>query len=93
MPQPSTAKSPAIGEVPHSWPVAKWPAAVFPNNTPDARNLVRFFRKELVAAKALTRIGKKLVVMGDKYDSWLRSRSSEVESFQSPFDKNRASAS
>jgi hypothetical protein len=74
-------KVPLPGDVPHSWPASKWPANVFPNDPGDARNLIRFFRNELVAAKALTRIGRRLVIMGDKYDAWLRSQAAEVESF------------
>jgi hypothetical protein len=74
----------ASGEVPHSWPVAKWPANVFPNNHAEARNLIRFFRHELVSAKALTRVGRRLVVMGGAYDAWLRSRAGQVEAFSPP---------
>ena len=82
MTRQNSEKTPLPGDVPHSWPASKWPANVFPNDPGDARNLIRFFRNELVAAKALTRIGRRLVVMGDRYDAWLRSRAPEVEAFQ-----------
>jgi hypothetical protein len=85
MTRPAPAKPPAPGEVPHSWPVSKWPVGVFPNDPGDARNLVRFFRTELLAARALTRVGRRLVVMGDRYDAWLRSRIGQVEAFETPF--------
>lgn len=87
-----TAKTPVPGDVPHSWPVSKWPANVFPNDPADARNLIRFFRDELIAAKALTRVGRRLVVLGDRYDSWLRARATEVEAFETPFARNKTAA-
>lgn len=85
MPRPTSSKPPVPGEVPHSWPLSKWPVNVFPNDPADARNLIRFFRDELIEAKALTRVGRRLVVMGDRYDSWLRARATAVNAFQTPF--------
>ena len=90
MPRSTPAKPPLPGDVPHSWPVAKWPANVFPNDPADARNLIRFFRHELIEAKALTRVGRRLVVMGDRYDTWLRSRAAQVEAFETPFARKDA---
>lgn len=92
MPRQTTSKPPVPGEVPHSWPVSKWPANVFPNEPADARNLIRFFRDELIAAKALTRVGRRLVVMGDRYDLWLRSRAGQVEAFRTPFAQGKSAA-
>lgn len=92
MPRHNAAAAPRPGEVPHSWTLTKWPANVFPGTYADARNLLRFFRPELIKAKAITRVGRRIVVMGSAYDAWLKSRAGEVTEWVPPFARNKGKA-
>lgn len=67
-----------------SWTLANWPANVFPNNVITARYLIRQHRKELVAKKALTRVGRTLVIIGDNYRGWLLSKTTKVVGYKIP---------
>ena len=58
------SKRTPIPTVPHSWAVAHWPDSVYPNNASRGRHLVRSNQTALVAAGALVRIGRELVVLG-----------------------------
>ena len=69
--------------------MSMWPVGVFPNDSMAARNFVRMYRDELVAAGALTRVGRRLVVLGAKYDAWLRSRIDQVDDYESPFSRKK----
>lgn len=70
-----------ISAVPHSWAVTEWPQDIYPHTTAKARYIVRSHRDELVAAGALTRIGRDLVVFGAGYNAWLRKQAGKVAGF------------
>jgi hypothetical protein len=72
---------------PHSWSIEEWPADVFPGNSNKGRRLCRTYTDELIAQGALTRIGRKLVVMGGAYTRWLLSRASHVKDFECPANR------
>lgn len=77
----STKHLPATVLAPHSWDLENWPAGVYPGSESRARYLLRAYRGELVAAGALTRIGREIVVLGAPYVRWLASRVTEVPDF------------
>jgi hypothetical protein len=68
--------------LPHSWPVSEWPANVYPNDAGRGRYITRCHRDDLVAAGALARVGRELVVIGDRYSRWLQKRSADVPGFE-----------
>jgi hypothetical protein len=71
-----------LSPVPHSWPIEDWPPNVYPCRASRGRYIVRAHRNELVAAGALTRIGRDLVVLGAGYSAWLAKQSSKVDGFE-----------
>jgi hypothetical protein len=77
MPKTRTAAAPA----PHSWDLEHWPSNVYPHSESRARWLLRAHRDELLAAGALTRIGREIVVLGARYSRWLESKSHDVPGF------------
>ena len=66
---------------PHSWAIESWPAHVYPHAPGKGRYIVRCNRDALVAAGALTRIGRDLVVLGAPFSKWLESQSGRVDGF------------
>lgn len=68
-------------KVPHSWAIEDWPAGVYPGRVSRGRYIIRSHRDELVAAGALTRIGRELVVMGAAYEQWMQRQSGRVAGF------------
>lgn len=75
--------------IPHSWAISSWPADVYPNDPKRARYLVRAHRDELIAAGALGRVGRELLVYGQRYGKWLESQSSAVVGFECPANRAR----
>ncbi len=67
---------------PHSWGIEDWPASVFPHTPSRARYLVRANKDELIAAGALSRVGRELVVLGGKYTKWLEKRAAHVPGYE-----------
>ena len=67
--------------LPHSWCVTEWPATIYPHHPSKGRYIVRAFRRELVAAGALTRVGRDLVILGAGYSAWLSKRADKVDGF------------
>lgn len=57
---------------PHSWDLEHWPAYVWPHSGSRARYVIRMCKRELVAAGALCRVGRQLVLLGAGYTRWLR---------------------
>lgn len=84
--------APATPPIPHSWPARKWPTSVHPGDINAARWMVRSFRNELVAAGALARVGKALVVIGPRYVRWLEGKTLNVGDFQSNNPRMRAAS-
>ena len=76
-----------VPSIPHSWPLDGWDTdapAVFPGGTSKARQLVRYHREALVAAGALVRVGRKIVIMGGAYHGWLAGHAQRVADFHMP---------
>jgi len=77
----------ATSSRPHSWPVNDWPAEIYPNDPVKARYLVRAHRDELVAAGALSRVGRELVAIGSRYMKWLEGKTENVPGFECPANR------
>jgi hypothetical protein len=70
-----------VSTVPHSWAMDEWPQTVYPHRSSRGKYICRAYRDELIAAGALTRIGRDLVVLGTGYSAWLSKQSSKVADF------------
>jgi hypothetical protein len=68
--------------IPHSWSIANWPADVHPGTRAGGRYLVRAHRDELFSAGALARVGRELVVLGDRYGKWLQKQTANVPGYE-----------
>ena len=68
--------------IPHSWCLTDWPVDVYPHQPSRARYLVRAHKQELLAQGALCRVGRELVVLGDRYSRWLERQASRVAGFE-----------
>jgi hypothetical protein len=68
--------------IPHSWPLYEWPPHVYPCKSSKAKYITRAHRNELVAAGALVRVGRDLVVMGAPYSAWLAKQANRVNGFE-----------
>src|SRR5260370_42613380 len=68
---------------PHSWELDTWPPDVWPHTTERAKWISKAYRKELVDAKAISRVGKIIVFVGVPYTRWLERRSQQVVEFTS----------
>jgi hypothetical protein len=80
---PRERKQPDRGQqVPHSWSLNGWPESVYPNEPGKGRYLVRENRRELLEARALVRIGRELVVIGEPYLRWMRGKAREVAGYE-----------
>jgi hypothetical protein len=71
-----------VSTVPHSWAITNWPETIYPHSASRGKYIVRAFRDQLVAAGALTRIGRDLVVLGSGYSAWLSKQSGKVAGFE-----------
>ena len=83
--QLNVSKKPRADVCPHSWLVSRWSecaSGVAPNSTRSAKHMVRCHRDELVAAGALTRLGRELVILGGPYSAWLAKRAAMVEGYE-----------
>lgn len=79
----------ANNTLPHSWSINAWPAGVHPGSPDKARYLVRAQRDSLVRDGALVRVGRELVIIGDRYARWLQKGAARVSGFDCPANKNR----
>lgn len=71
------------GFEPHSWEYDNWPEAIWPNDGERARWVVRSNRHDLIAEGALSRVGKKIVILGKGYTRWLARQADRVAQFDS----------
>jgi hypothetical protein len=78
--------------LPHSWCLQDWPKGVYPDRPSAARNLVRKHRSELVACGALTRVNRRLVILGAGFAVFLASKMSRVQGYFGPSSKPHESA-
>jgi len=69
-------------QIPHSWSIARWPADVYPGSPSRARYVVRVHRNELLQADALSRVGRDLIVLGQRYGRWLEKKSANVPGYE-----------
>jgi len=80
---PRTPRERATEPAPHSWDIAAWPQHVWPHDPKRAKWLVKAYRTDLLYHRALTRIGKRLVVLGDGYLRFMTARAKHVTDFES----------
>lgn len=71
-----------VAVIPHSWCITDWPSSVFPGNASSGGFVVRAHRDELLHAGAIARVGKRIVVLGARYDKWLQTKSADVPGYQ-----------
>jgi hypothetical protein len=76
--------------LPHSWSLRDWPPHVYPGRLSAARNLVRKHRAELIKCGALTRIDRRLTVLGAGFAVFLASKMAHVETYASPANFKRS---
>ena len=76
----------------HSWPISKWPADIYPNDSKKARHLVRSHKNELLREGALVRVGRELVAIGAPYSKWLQKKASRVPGYECPANRARDAA-
>jgi hypothetical protein len=74
---------------PHSWSIETWPAHVYPGNTERARYFVRVHKHELLAAGALTRPGRELIIIGARFCRWLESKAPNAADFDTGAARSR----
>jgi hypothetical protein len=78
---------PIAQAAPHSWPVSKWPAFVWPGDSTKGKRFCRTYVDELVAAGALTRMGRDLVVMGEPFTRYMLKNVAAVKDFDVPANR------
>jgi hypothetical protein len=76
-----------------SWAIKDWPSDIFPGSPTRGRTLVRCHRNDLVAAGALARVGRTLVVLGPQFERWLQRGVPKAlaEAFPVPANERRRS--
>lgn len=78
--------------LPHSWTIATWPASVFPGEPSKARYLVRAHKDELRLEGALVRVGRELVIIGERYGRWLQKKAARVPGYECAANRNKEAA-
>lgn len=78
--------------LPHSWNINAWPADVYPGSPEKGRYMVRAQRDALVREGALVRVGRELVIIGDRYARFLQKGAGRVAEFECPANKHRQAA-
>jgi hypothetical protein len=66
-----------------SWDLPTWPANIWPNSPKRAAWILRTHRSDLLECGALSRIGKRLVVLGPGYRRFLNRHIGDVVGFES----------
>lgn len=82
----------ANNTLPHSWNINAWPTDVYPGSRDKGRYLVRAQRDSLVREGALVRVGRELVIIGDRYARWLQKGAARVTAFECPANRSRGEA-
>lgn len=80
-------------QAPHSWDLEHWPQEVYPHSERRARYVLRAHRNDLLAAGAIVRVGRVLVVIGDRYTRWLQLQASNVPEYASNANQGNQGAS
>lgn len=68
--------------IPHSWSIEHWPEHVHPGTPTRARYLVRANRDSLLAAGAISRVGREIVILGGRYSRWLEKNTANVPGYE-----------
>jgi hypothetical protein len=68
--------------VPHSWTIERWPPEVFPNSPNRARYVIRSHKDELTSAGCISRVGREIVVIGERYARWLEKANANVAGYE-----------
>jgi hypothetical protein len=71
----------AAQPAPHSWAIESWPSSVYPGSPGKGRYLIRSNRTALIAAGAISRVGRDLVILGAPFSRFLESQIGRVENF------------
>ena len=79
--------------LPHSWAIENWPEHVHPGTPARARYLVRAHRNELMSAGAIARVGREIVILGERYSKWLEKNTSNVPGYEVAANRNAFSPS
>lgn len=77
---------------PHSWGIDSWPADVWPHTAARARYVIRSNKDDLVRAGALSRVGRELVILGERYSRWLERRTAHVCEYDCPANRQADTA-
>ena len=78
--------------IPHSWAITSWPPEVYPGGESRGRYIVRMHKADLIAAGALARVGRDLVIMGAAYERWLQRRRADVPDYEIAPNRERPAA-
>lgn len=70
--------SAGAARLPFTWDLSTWPPDVWPFEGEKARHVIRQHADELLRAGALTRPAHKIIIFGDGYTKWLRSKAARV---------------
>jgi len=76
--------------IPHSWNISSWPADVWPGSASRANYVIRSNKSELIHAGVLSRVGRDLIVMGDRYTRWLEKKAANVPGYECPANRDAA---
>ncbi len=83
-------QTPTVAVLPYSWNYKNWPSDVPPFTAKAARRLVYEHRPELIRAGAISRIGRKVFILGAGYAKFLANGITRVEGFEIAPNKRRA---
>jgi len=75
------AAAAAAAALPISWSIDHWPPDIYPGSPTRGRYVCRMNRASLMAAGALARVGRDLVVIGAGYARWLQRKTADVPGF------------
>jgi hypothetical protein len=75
-------KRPTEARLPHSWGINSWPETVWPHEPKRARYVVRANLNALLQVGAISRVGRELVLIGDRYSRWLDKNASRVPDYR-----------
>ncbi len=64
-----------------SWGITTWPEKVWPHTPSRARNMIAKYKASLLEANAISRIGRELVIDGQRYRKWIDSHQNKVNDF------------
>lgn len=70
--------------IPHSWNFDSWPSDVYPGSSSRGKYIFRQHKQELINAGAVSRIGREIVFLGDRYSRFLEKQTSRVPGFVCP---------